>query len=204
MSSGAAKKTCSTRSGDSCLGSCFNAAGSITSSPSAHKRPETKHFAVVGTVSLLVLPRRSANAASTSEPAPMPAAESTAETSIDAARRRLGVAAQGRPPNLHELLRKGQLNRHTMYRPATTTRNTGQTGAVTAVAPLGGLTHRRGLFRAVSQFMFFRRGGKEICRRSASGAAMKHIGRFHCFIKLYIYINLTHDTLAATRSSLHH
>jgi hypothetical protein len=36
-------------------------------------------------------------------------------------------------------LRKGQLNRHTRYRPATTTRNTGQTGAVTAVAPLGGL-----------------------------------------------------------------
>ena len=34
------------------------------------------------------------------------------------------------------------LNRHTRYRPATTTRNTGQTGAVTAVAPLGGLTHR--------------------------------------------------------------
>ena len=36
-------------------------------------------------------------------------------------------------------MRKGQLNRHTRYRPATTTRNTGQTGAVTAVAPLGGL-----------------------------------------------------------------
>ena len=38
-----------------------------------------------------------------------------------------------------QVLRKGQLNRHTRYRPATTTRNTGQTGAVTAVAPLGGL-----------------------------------------------------------------
>jgi len=48
-------------------------------------------------------------------------------------------------------LRKGQLNRHTRYRPvnrpATTTRNTGQTGAVTAVASLGGLTHRRGFSR---------------------------------------------------------
>ena len=78
MSSGAAKKTCSTRSGDSCIGSCFNAAGSITSSPSAHRRPETKHFAVVGTVSVLVPPRRRANAASTSEPAPMPAEADTA------------------------------------------------------------------------------------------------------------------------------
>ena len=37
-----------------------------------------------------------------------------------------------------QVLRKGQLNRHTRYRPATTTRNTGQMGAVTAVAPLGG------------------------------------------------------------------
>ena len=35
----------------------------------------------------------------------------------------------------------------TRYRPATTTRNTGQTGAVTAVASLGGLTHRRGYSR---------------------------------------------------------
>ena len=49
------------------------------------------------------------------------------------------------PPPNHVLLRKGQLNRHTRYRPATTTRNTATAHAV--VAPLGGLTHRRGFSR---------------------------------------------------------
>ena len=67
---------------------------------------------------------------------------------------RVDTGARARAPLIcrrcveYVFLRKGQLNRHTRYRlwyrPATTTRNPEQTGAVTAVVSLDGLTHRRG------------------------------------------------------------
>ena len=54
-------------------------------------------------------------------------------------RRLLVIPHAHREQTKAQLLRKGQLNRHTKCRPATTTRN--MTGAVTAVASLDGLVY---------------------------------------------------------------